>query len=55
MARLRDRRRRGYVCYMIEVSDADVSNLVSRAFLDPQRRDDPAAIETAIAAVLDAF
>jgi hypothetical protein len=55
MAKLRDRRRRGYLCYMIEASDADVSNLIARGFLDQQQRDDPAAIETAIGAVLDAL
>jgi hypothetical protein len=55
MARLRDRRRRGYRCYVIEVSDADVTALVARGLIDQQRHDDPAAIETAIGAMLDAL
>jgi hypothetical protein len=40
---------------MIEVSDADITALVACGLLDHQRRDDPAAIETAIGAMLDAL
>ena len=53
MARLLDRRRRGFRCYTIEVCRADVDALVARGFLDRMRRDDPAAVERAIGAVLD--
>ena len=53
MARLRDRRKRGFVCYMIEVSDADIERLVRRGYLDRLRRDDPASVEVAVGAVLD--
>ena len=53
MARLLDRRHRGFRCYTIEVCRADVDALVTRGFLDRMRRDDPAAVERAIGAVLD--
>ena len=53
MARLRDRRRRGYVCYMIEVSDEDIERLVRGGYLDHLRRNDPTSVELAIGAVLD--
>lgn len=53
MARLLHRRRRGFRCYTIEVSAADIAALVARGYLDRMRRDDPAAIERAIGAVLD--
>jgi hypothetical protein len=53
MARLRDRRQRGFRCYSIEVSEADIGSLVAHGFLDRMRRDDPAAVERAIGAVLD--
>lgn len=53
MARLRDRRRRGFICYMIEVSDADIERLVRHGYLDRLRRDDPTAVELAVGAVLD--
>jgi hypothetical protein len=38
---------------LIEISDADVTALIARGFIDQQRRDDPAAIEMAIGAMLD--
>ena len=44
MARLRDRRRRGYRCFTIEVSAVDITALVAHGLIDHQRRDDPAAI-----------
>ena len=53
MARLRDRRKRGFVCYMVEVSDADIERLVRRGYLDRPRRTDPTAVELAVGAVLD--
>jgi hypothetical protein len=53
MARLRDRRERGYRCCTVEISDADIKALIRRGYLDRQCRDDPAAVEQAIGAVLD--
>ena len=53
MARLRDRRQRGFRCYSIEVCEADIDVLVAHGFLDRLRRKDPGAIERAIGAVLD--
>jgi hypothetical protein len=53
MARLRERRLRGFRCFVIEVSQADVGRLVARGFLDRLQRDDPDAIERSIGAVLD--
>jgi hypothetical protein len=53
MARLFDRRRRGFRCFVIEICQADINALVARGFLDRMRRDDPGAIERAIGAVLD--
>ena len=48
MARLRDHRQRGFRCYSIEVSAADIGSLVAHGFLDRLRRDDPGAVERAI-------
>jgi hypothetical protein len=53
MARLRERRQRGFRCYSIEVCDADIDALVARGFLDRLRRDDPGAVERAIGGLLD--
>jgi hypothetical protein len=53
MARLLDRRRRGFRCFAIEICQADINALVARGFLDRMRRDDPAAVERAVGAVLD--
>jgi hypothetical protein len=53
MARLRDRRQRGYQCYLVEICDADLDKLIRRCLLDRMRRDDPAAIQEAIGALLD--
>jgi hypothetical protein len=55
MIQYRDRRRRGYKCYIVEVSDADVDALIARCLLDRLRRHDPAAIQEAIRALLDAM
>jgi hypothetical protein len=53
MARLRERRRRGFYCYTVEVSEADIVKLVARGYLDRLRRDDTTAVEAAVGAVLD--
>ena len=53
MARLCERRQRGFRCYSIEVCDADIDALVARGFLDRLRRDDPCAVERAIGGLLD--
>jgi hypothetical protein len=53
MARLRERRQRGFRCYSIEVCEADIDALVARGFLDRLRRDDPCAVERAIGGLLD--
>ena len=51
--RLLDRRRRGFKCLTIEYCPADVDGLVRSGFLDRQYRDDQAAIERAIVAMLE--
>lgn len=53
MARLKERRARGFWCTTIEICAADVDALVRRGFLDRLQRNDPAAVERAIAAVLE--
>ena len=53
MQRLLDRRRRGFWCMTLEVCEADVNALVRRGYLDRMERNDPAAVERAIAAVLE--
>jgi len=53
MRALLDRRRRGFRCLMLEYCPTDVDALVRRGFLDRMQRADPAAIERAIAAVLE--
>ena len=53
MARLRERRQRGFRCYPIEVCEADIDALVARGFLDRLHRDDPGAVERAIGRLLD--
>lgn len=53
VARFRDRQRRGFRCYVLEIDQVDIDGLVRRGFLDRMYRDDPAAIERAIGAVLD--
>ena len=51
--RLLDRRRRGFRCLTIEYCPADLDGLVRAGFLDRQHRNDPAAVERAIAAILE--
>ena len=53
MQRLLDRRRRGFWCVTLEMCEADVDALVRRGYLDRMNRNDPAALERAIAAVLE--
>ena len=53
MARLRDRRQRGFRCLTIEYCAADIDRLIRRGYLDRQNRDDPTAVERAIGAALD--
>lgn len=53
MKRMRDRRQRGFRCYLLEVSEADVDALVARGFLDRMRRHEPGAVEKAIGGLLD--
>ena len=53
MARLRERRHRGFRCYSVEVCEGDIDALVARGFLDRLRHDDPCAVERAIGGLLD--
>ena len=53
MARLRDRRQRGYRCAVLEVSSADIEGLIAHGFLDRLQRADPSAVEQAIGRLLD--
>ena len=50
---MRDRRQRGFRCYLLEVSEADIDALVARGFLDRMRRHEPGAVERAIGGLLD--
>jgi hypothetical protein len=52
-ARWRDRRRRGFKVYQIEICAADLDGLVARSLLKPVDRDDPTAVELAIGKLLD--
>ena len=53
MARLRDRRQRGYRCAVLEVCAADIDGLIAHGLLDKLQRNDPSAIECAIGSLLD--
>ena len=53
MRRLLNRRRRGFWCTTIEICQTDVDGLVRRGHLDRMNRNDPAAVERAIASVLE--
>jgi len=53
MKRLRQRRQRGFRCYLLEVCDTDIDALVARGFLDRMRRNEPGAVERAIGGLLD--
>ena len=52
-ARWRDRRRRGFRVYQIEVCAADLDGLVARGLLDRTARHDPNAVERAIGKLLE--
>ena len=53
MARLRERRQRGYRCVVLEISAADIDGLIAHGLLDRHQRDDPSAVERAIGSLLD--
>ena len=53
MKRMRERRQRGFRCYLLEVSEADIDALVACGFLDRLRRHEPGAVERAIGGLLD--
>jgi hypothetical protein len=53
MKRMRERRRRGFRCYWLEICEADIDALVARGFLDRMRRNEPGAVERAIGGLLD--
>jgi hypothetical protein len=53
MKRMRERRQRGFRCYLLEVSEADIDALVACGFLDRMRRHEPGAVERAIGGLLD--
>jgi hypothetical protein len=53
MKRMRERRQRGFRCYLLEVSDADIEALVARGFLDRMRRNESGAVDRAIDGLLD--
>jgi hypothetical protein len=53
MTRLRERRRRGFRVFQIEVCDADLEALIARGFLDRLERNEPTAIERAIGCLLE--
>jgi len=53
MRRLRDRRRRGYRCAVVEVGKRDATALVRAGYLDQHRAEDMTAIEAAIGTVLN--
>jgi len=50
---MRERRQRGFRCYLLEVCEADIDALVARGFLDRMRRHEPGAVERAIGGLLD--
>jgi hypothetical protein len=52
MKGMRERRQRGFRCYLLEVSEADIDALVARGFLDRMRRHEPGAVERAIGGLL---
>src|SRR3954470_14688744 len=52
MARLRDRRQRGYRCAVLEICTADIDGLIAHGLLDRLQRHDPSAVECAIGKLL---
>jgi hypothetical protein len=53
MARLRQRRERGFRVYQVEVCAADLAALIERGLLDRLQRADANAVECAIGRLLD--
>ena len=53
MRRLRNRRRRGYRCAVVEFSPTDVSALIGAGLLEPAKASDLTAVEAAIGCALD--
>jgi len=41
---MRERRQRGFRCFQIEISKADIDALVAHGFLDRMRRHEPGAV-----------
>ena len=50
---LRDRRRRGYRCFTVEVGDDDIAGLIARGLLDRLQQDDTGAVRAALHHWLD--
>ena len=50
---MRKRQRRVFLCYLIQICQADIDALVARGFLDRLRRGEPGAIERAIGDLRD--
>jgi hypothetical protein len=53
MRRLRERRRRGFRIFAVEVCDADIDGLVARCLLDRIDRHKHEAVEAALGRLLD--
>jgi|HubBroStandDraft_6_1064221.scaffolds.fasta_scaffold778248_2 hypothetical protein len=53
MRRLRERRRRGFRIFSVEVGDADIDGLVARCLLDRMDRHKEEAVEAALGRLLD--
>jgi hypothetical protein len=53
MKRMRERRQRGFRCYLLEVCETDIDSLVARGLTDRMRRNEPGAVERAIGGLLD--
>ena len=53
MRRLRNRRRRGYRCAIVEFSPIVVSALIDAGLLEPAKASDLTAVEAAIGRALD--
>jgi hypothetical protein len=53
MRRYRERRRRGLLCVIIQVRQAEISALIQQALLEPSQRQHPAAVAVALHRYLD--
>jgi len=49
----RERRRLGLRCLMIELCEAEIDALICRGLLQPETRNDPSAVSTALYAFLE--